>query len=1213
MAVLWRIELLGGLRVYGSEPSPLRFRSHFIAALLAYLAYDLDTSHPRDLLTELLWPECDRDAGRLRFRVALYSLRRQLEPVGVPAGSVLLADRSSVRLNPARVSTDVGDFRAALRQAAAATEPDIRLAGLRKAVDVHSAVLLPQSDEEWVLAEQHTLERQFTQAVEALALLLERGGHLGEARCYVSKAVALYPCHEELRQTLMRLHAAAGHPEAAQREFQELEGQLQRQLDASPSPATRALLRQITEAAARTPAAPDMSPEPLRPLPHAAVLPSPILSPPEGGALTFLAVAGVAGSGGRLLQVAREHSGWEVRQDTGGVFIAAFRRAASAVGCAAALQQASTSALPSSGCGSGPSGMGQEEDFSSWRIALDSGDAARAGGEYRGAVLDRLEQILSAAHMRQCLCTDRTALLAQEGLPAETRLADLGLYRLRGVPGPQRLFHLVVGNTEAALPLPLAEKAERGRLPEPLTRFFGRSAELGSLIPLLAAPSPRLVTLIGPGGTGKTRLAMEAALRLEREFDGAIWFVPLADLRDPRLLLEGVRDALGLPRLPAVPAFAQIVETLASHRALLVLDNFEQLLAPDELTEARGVPGDDLARQALRDLLQRLPTLTCLVTSRRWLEIGGEQVIPLAPLEIPAENLWTEDLATAASPAPVSPGPSVAAGLARLLEFPSVQLFAERARAVRPDFQVNAHNAEAVGELCRRLEGLPLALELAASRVAIATPARMLERLGARLDFLASRRVEAGGRHRSLRAVCDWSYQLLAPDLKQLFARLSVFRGGWTLAGAEAVWEGSSSLEVSQALHTLVGGSLILSSEERNGEIRFRMLETLREYAQEQLAPEELAALQHRHTQYYLQLAFHAESAWRNLETERWTDCLETERDNFRAALEWCLAAAGAGEEFRSVPCPSSPAENTTGPLAPLELGLRLAGNLAAFWEHRNHGQEGRHWLAALLSLPGGAPLTRANALRGLGLLCWQQGQNAACAEAYRESLALYKELQDPIGIASALSGLGTATLLQRDPVRARRYFQEALRLRRATGNRTGEASSLMQLGHVAYRLDDLEEAATLYSGSLKIERELGNQLGEAACLHSLGAISDTRRDFAEAASLFRSSLEIYRLRGCRSQMAGVLTNLAGVVCREDLAAARSLADECVLLCREQGNQRVLGNALIQAGELAAATGDLPGAMQHLEEAAALARQWCLPEVADKAARALARIADEPH
>ena len=501
-------------------------------------------------------------------------------------------------------------------------------------------------------------------------------------------------------------------------------------------------------------------------------------------------------------------------------------------------------------------------------------------------------------------------------------------------------------------------------LPVPLTRFFGREPEIAALLARMhgseeAAPT-RLLTLMGVGGAGKTRLAIETARRWQTSPDETVRFVPLAELSDPRQIPAAIAASLRLPLAPGQDTFSLVCAALAACRTLLVLDNLEHLA--------------EEAAPLVAALLEQAPDLTCLVTSRRSLGIAGEEEWTIAPLPLP-EARPTDSL---------SP----------LLACPSVQLFVDRAQAVLPHFQVTARNAAEVAALCRDLEGIPLALELAAARARVLTPGQMRIHLAQRFELLVNRRAGKDARHRSLHAAIEWSVQLLPPDLRRLFLQLCVFHGGWTLEAAEAVlgesdgrgevWGASSLLE---GLEQLRVDSLIVA-EEVAGEMRFRMLETLREFAAAELSAEARERLAARHAIYYADLAEEAMGCLKGREQARWLDRLEQERPNLRAAYETA----------RSVPNKGA-----------AERGLWLTRALWRFWVARGPLEEGRERAALALAHPDAQESTplRTYALGAAGAMAVAQDDYAAALTLYHEQKAVSEKIGFTQGLALALDNMG--------------------------------------------------------------------------------------------------------------------------------------------------------------------------------------------------------------
>jgi predicted ATPase/DNA-binding SARP family transcriptional activator len=1089
----WLIQLLGGLCAERDDRVIRRFRTQKTAALFAYLAYHGAISHPREVLTQIFWPDDDPDAGRHKLRMALSSLRRQLEPPGVPAGAVIAADRAGVQLNPIACVTDVAAFQAALR-AATRCRSDAERARLHaEAVERYRGELLPGSCDDWALLERERLAEAYFQAVCRLVAHLGERGDIPRALTYLRRAVAVDPLREEAHAELIRLLADTGQTAAALQQYRELERVLRERLGVAPSPSTRVLTQHL-----QTGQAPKVA---LRPSAgsRSCVTRLPLPSALPTGLVAFLMAEVEDGTtSGRpeqeteaaALALHRELMSQEVVRHRGHVaqegdrsLLAAFARVSDALLCAVAAQRAWHAAAAS--------GQTPEEGEAtpapspvSIRMALHAGEAEIEDGAYRGLALDHTVAILLAAHGGQILCSEpAAALLRGDREPGKRgfELVELGDYRVRsGTAGPgtpERLFQVIRPDTaRQEFPSPRAEPLLAGRLPLQFTRFFGREAEIARLEEMLLGEWGRLITLTGPGGSGKTRLALEAARRLFEAFREAVWFVPLADLADPQRIPDAIRDALHLPGSPHAEPLDQVAQALTDQPALLLLDNFEHLVAEGALI--------------VRDLLERVPRLRCLVTSRQRLDLAGEREVVVPPMAIPEAAATPERLACCES----------------------VQLFVDRAQAARPDFQVTRANAGAVAELCRRLEGIPLAIELAAARALVMTPSQILARLEQRLDFLESRRRDAVSRHRSLRAAIEWSYQLLAPELQRFFARLSVFRGGWTLAAAAVCAVGAAdpaaaSLECLMALRQ----SSLAIVEEAGDELRYRCLETLREYGSEQLESHgETETARRRHLEYYTSLAEEAEPHLNGPEQQAWLDRLQREHENFRAALTWAAAAA--------VP----PDGRATA-----EAGMRLAAALGWFWLVRGHLGEGLRHLRALLGLETaqGPTLARARALTTAGRVASWHG-DAETTAFLRESVAIWQALGDRSGMAVPLNELGHVALNGGEYECAWHLFDQTRTICEELGDPRGVAIAQANLGSVAYWRADLATAIRLHEASLATMRALGDQWSVGYALERLGLTALDQRDYRLAQQRYAESLRLYHeLQG----MSGIATCLKGL------------------------------------------------------------------------------------
>jgi predicted ATPase/DNA-binding SARP family transcriptional activator len=1151
MELRWQIRLLGALRAEpGTHPSEARegcgrtlshFRSQKTGFLLAYLAYFPQRTHLRDALLELLWPDADLPAGRASLSVALSFLRQHLEPPGSPSGSVLIADRSTVHLNPEAIATDVAAFEAALRDASRAGSPEEQLRCLTEAAEWYRGELLPGCYEEWALLERERLAEAYLQALSQLIRLLGAQGDLPQALDYARRALNTDPLREESHQELIRLLGAAGQVQAAQRQFAELERVLKEELDAAPTAETRALLAALADGETGKQGAENRSHR-FAPSPPLPLSPSPLPS----GTVTFL-MTDIEGStalwerlGSAFPQVLeshhallrrllRQHGGHEVKE-LGDGFLVAFQGAGNALACAVAFQRAlATHSWPLEG-----------EPLPAplrVRLSLHTGEAYPDQGEYRTLVLHLAQRLLAVGHGGQILCSEATATLTRRELEPGTRLVELGVYFLPGLARPERLFQVAYpGMAPDPFPPLRAEAHSAGHLPPALTRFFGREREQAQLEKLLGSEETRLVTLMGPGGSGKTRLALEVARQLVQGWRGAIWLVPLADLTEARRIPDAIRQALSLPPAASQEPLEQVAAALADQPGLLLLDNLEHLL-----------PG---GATPVRTLLERVPSVTCLVTSRRRLNLSGERVFSVPPLPVPGEGESAEQL--------------------RACE--SVQLFVDRAQAGSPEFALTEDNAGAVGALCRRLEGLPLALELAAARAGVLTPGQILSQLERGLGVLASRQTDAAARHRSLRAAVGWSYRLLDPSLQRFFAGLSVFQGGWSLEAAEGVSGEPLALDCLEQLREC---SLVLAEEGSSGpaggeEMRFRLLETLREYGREQLGEQERAAFERRHAAYFLQLAERAEREFAGPEEQQWLDRLEIEHDNLRAAFDTFVARDDAA------------------------AGSRLGRSLARFWHVRGYLTEARQRFAQLLRLSGmkAHPDARARALNGAGGMALCQGDFGAARAYFEEGLAIWRELGDRRGIATVLNNLGNLVRRQGDHAAARAIYEENLEIYRELGDRYHLAFTSNHLGIVALEQGEYGAARALLAESLVLHREMDDKRGIAQALHNLGVVTYHQGDLGAARALHEESLALRRELGDKRSLAIMLGGLGEIVSRQgDQDAARAFLEEGVTICRELGDRGSLGTILANLGEVVLRQGDPSTAQKLLEESLVLHRE----------------------
>lgn len=904
---LWYFELLGRFRAESHARSFDRFRTQKTASLLAYLLLHADRPHTREALIDQFWPESTFEAGQTNLRVALNSLRKQLEPPGTPVNALLIATRDTVQIVAEAIETDVAQFQAAIRRFQSASDIRDQMEHGAEAIRLYKGRLLPALYDDWVLREQQHLESLSLNILRKMSLLCTRTGDVGTALEFALRAVECDPLNEELHAEVLRLYLAAEQPSAAVRHFQQFAALLSDQFDGVPSPETQALV-----------------------------------------------------------------APW----------------------------------------------FGSRE-----------------------------------------LLSRPTAGTVKEPLSPVSPLAT-------PEPPPVRL--------SPALP-PL------------LGTLRGRDEEREFLLAKLRTEGPLLLTLTGPGGVGKTRLATELTHLVSEQFGDRIAFVSLAEFTDPDMIPFAILQAFQLRASKQREPIQALVEHLGDAPALLALDNFEQLV-PSGLDEIR----------ALRD---HLPNLKLLITSRHVLGLGGEQTFAVLPFPSPtASRLRTLPSAGRALPEP---------DIAKLLQNAGVQLFLERAQALRPDFQITPRNASDLAAVCAHLEGMPLAIELAASWINVLSPAQLLERFRYPSRTLSGRRRDISPRHRTVQNTVAWSYQLLSPALQQALCLLSTFRGGWTLEALDAISNPQDSDPASgfedliDVLAELQERSLIFSREEKAGDdtrLRYRMLESVREFCDDQLSLEDREAHRQRHAEYFFEYAEQAKGDYNTERQEHAVVRLFADYENALAAMEWFLNGS----------CPASPPR-----------GLQMTTAIYGMWTLLGMQLEAMHYMERALAHPcnQGSIAPRAAALNMIASLYSESGDNEKALALLYEALAIRQQLGNESGMGASMNTIGIVLQAQGRFDEALEAYGQAVALFRKGSRPTHIAIGLRNMAIICDLQKRHEQADIHLTESLEICRREKYAHGTYSALNTLanrdyvsGRHTLARERYEECVSFFRESQDLGRL-----------------------------------------------------------------------------------------------------
>jgi len=784
------------------------------------------------------------------------------------------------------------------------------------------------------------------------------------------------------------------------------------------------------------------------------------------------------------------------------------------------------------------------------RMGIETGEheVVAASEGFVGLGINRAARIAAIAHGGQILTTELTSQLLDGGLPPDVHLRDLGAYRLKDLLAPVRVLQVVADDLPSDFPPLRSPDARPNNLPTQLTTFIGRDTELQEAAGLLAGT--RLLTLTGPGGTGKTRLSLQLAARVSDDFPDGVFFVPLEPIRDPQLVAPRIASAIGVTESIGRPVADSLADWLRDKKVLLVLDNFEQVVA---------------AAPIVADLLRGSDGLKAVVTSRATLRVSGEQEYEVPGLPAPPDRSHLSGMERLSMS-----GEDRTLDVESLGQYASVRLFIERAVAVRPGFMVTNENAPAVAAISARLHGMPLAIELAAARIKLLSPDQILARLEHQLDLLAAGSRDLPQRQQTLRAAIAWSYDILDDGAKRLLDRLSVFATGCDLESADAICGPASEIggDIVDAMTALADQSLVKTDEVAGGEVRFRLFDTIREYAAERLeARGETEMIRARHRDWYVAFVERAAPELSGDDQRRWLERLELEHDDIRAVLDRAVAA----------------------PDPPVAIGLAFL--MWRFWQKHGHLAEARRRLVAMAGQPWSHddPRLRARLMEALGGTYWWQGEIGLMGPCYTEALELWLSLGDKTEIANAYYNASFQYAMPNELAEGARidvdrvgesYLRKSLELFREVGDRRGAANTLWGLGNYHYFQAFEDLGIPFFGEALETFRAVGDRTMEAWSLHMLGTAQLRKGDRTDARDNISHAMRHFY---AASDTAGI------TLCLDDLSAvevAEGDLERAAILRGAARNLTVItGAGLANYVEDLYETGARPKIVEHMSEA----------------------------
>ena len=752
------------------------------------------------------------------------------------------------------------------------------------------------------------------------------------------------------------------------------------------------------------------------------------------------------------------------------------------------------------------------------RVGIHTGSAEWRAGDYYGSTVNRCARIRGLAHGGQVLLSQATAELVRDTLPAGFGLRELGTFRLKGLGRPETVYQLWLPDLVNEFPTIAADGEPAAGLPEPPTALIGREREQREINDLLQQGNVRLVTLTGPGGTGKTRLSLAVGWALADSFADGVFFVDLAPISEPGLVMTTIAHVLGIREGGGMPPFENLKAFLGGRELLLILDNLEQIIAV----------APDVAH-----LLAAAPRIKLLATSRIPLSIRGEREYPLATLPLPPND-------PALSPA-------------QLLGYESVQLFVQQAQAARPSFQLAPDNAVAVAAICRRLDGLPLAIEIAAARIRMLPPPALLKRLDQSMKTLVGGAVDLPARQQTMRGAIDWSHDLLQPDEQTLFRRLGVFVGGFTLPTAEAVCNLDGAVDVFEGIEVLLRNSLVRSVTWDSDEPRFDMLQTIRDYALEKLAEAgETDALRAAHGEYFAQESMENWMDMMGVNALERLEYMEAEHDNYRAGIAWALEPGGD-----------------------ITVASRICVFQTWFWYRHGHFHEGRAWSERVMRVTEGSEgVARGMSLMAAGFMEMWQGDLDIAVHHAEEALRQFDAAGFEIGATLAHLSFGIILINQGRDRQAFAHITQAAEMFDQAGDEWDKATALVHLANTSLGMGEFEQARTWLRTAWPIAQQLGDPWLVAFNLNNFGEVARAQGDYEQARGYYQEAQDYFRRADAVGDQARLIHTMGYMALHDgDTELAEEQFRAALNAFRKLGNKRGLAECLAGLAAVGAATG----------------------------------------